>query len=502
MPKKEKKEKKNKTSIKNKNKNKNLLNVKININSNNKKKVLSKKGNEKPPPSTSGPIVISHAPQPYIQQPASNPHLLDGMTNNNYGIGINKRLDGLDGGLTRIYENMVGIKEEQRLQELAKQAFLNRFDELQAEMKQQAAAALPPKSAGYVPSSGSLLSSKTSVASLGASASVAPSLGASASVASSKSKSKSKTSTVANDFENVMASVIKSHRKAPETDAPEADETPIRLNYKVPLFVDEQSPEYIIDRHENNSPTYGDLYQSPSHNYFVNNPLNEVVNDAINEEVQQSAVEETPETPQKALLVRSTPLYGSSKNISNPDEGSSADETIEGKEVNVRSLIKRYEKTDDDFNTFEKPYDPRRSTRNGPADMSKTPKLKHQEAIKRLNLAFNYYKKDLQAEGFKKFADKLINNNDIEVNAYYEWQMKKDPDWGEFNEDTDFVEAKWLTKKGKEEKGKEEEPEGKGPPPEQEKEKKKKKRNKTPKLPLVHAIIEKLKRDELNQVTA
>ena len=463
MPKKEKKEKKNKTSIKNKNKNKNLLNVKININSNNKKKVLSKKGNEKPPPSTSGPIVISHAPQPYIQQPASNPHLLDGMTNNNYGIGINKRLDGLDGGLTRIYENMVGIKEEQRLQELAKQAFLNRFDELQAEMKQQAAAALPPKSAGYVPSSGSLLSSKTSVASLGASASVAP----------SKSKT-SKTSTLVdpvsvgapltptNDFENVMASVIKSHRKAPETDAPEADETPIRLNYKVPLFVDEQSPEYIIDRHENNSPTYGDLYQSPSHNYFVNNPLNEVVNDAINEEVQQSAVEETPETPQKALLVRSTPLYGSSKNISNPDEGSSADETIEGKEVNVRSLIKRYEKTDDDFNTFEKPYDPRRSTRNGPADMSKTPKLKHQEAIKRLNLAFNYYKKDLQAEGFKKFADKLINNNDIEVNAYYEWEQKKDPDWEKQNEDTDFVEAKWLTKKGKEEKGKEEE-EGKGP---------------------------------------
>ena len=112
--------------------------------------------------------------------------------------------------------------------------------------------------------------------------------------------------------------------------------------------------------------------------------------------------------------------------------------------------------------------------------------MKHQEAIKRLNTAFAYYGKNLESYGFQKFANKLINNNDIRLHSYHEWEMKKGPEWAE-HEDTDFIV---------------EEPEGKGPPPEQEKEKKKKKRNKTPKLPLVHAIIERVKRDELNQVTA
>ena len=364
MPKKLKKEKKNKTS--NKNKNKNLLNVKININSNNKKKIV-KKGNEKAPPASSSPIVISHAPQPYLQQPAYNPHVLDNVVSNNYGVGINKRLDGLDGGLTRIYENMVGMKEEQRLNELSKENFLNKFEELQAEMKQQTAVQQTPTK----------------------------------------------------DFENVMANITTNHRKAPEANTP----------YQ--LFANEQTPQ-------NKSTNYGDLYESPN-NFFESNPLNEEINEeAPIEEVQQ-----------KALLVKSTPLYGSSKNISGE---SSADENLEN--VNVRSLIKRFDKSDD-VTAFEKPYDPRRGSRNRPVDKSKTPALSHQDAIRKLNDSYRYYKNDLTAEGFQKFAGKLINSNAIQLNDYYDWEMKKDPGWAEHTLDHHTAKAKPPKAKSKKGKRKE-----------------------------------------------
>ena len=129
MPKKNK----NKTT---KNKNKNLLNVKININSNNKKKSVVQQQNKKATQPSSSPIVISHAPQPYLQpQQQRQPN---NLSDNNYGIGVTNKLNALDGGLTRIYEENAAIRESQRLAELANRTFLSKFDELQAEMKAQA----------------------------------------------------------------------------------------------------------------------------------------------------------------------------------------------------------------------------------------------------------------------------------------------------------------------------------------------------------------------------
>ena len=106
MPTKRKSSKKN-TTNKNKNKNK----IIININSNNKKKVTqSQNRNNRAPIPTNQPILISNpAPHPMYQQPhqpqylqpQANPHV-NALTTNEYGIGVNKLLDAIEGGATRI----------------------------------------------------------------------------------------------------------------------------------------------------------------------------------------------------------------------------------------------------------------------------------------------------------------------------------------------------------------------------------------------------------------
>ena len=160
MPKKQKKSKETKT------KNKNAINVKININSNNKKKSLVQQ-NKKAIQPTSSPIVISHAPQqPYLQpQRIPNNNLSDNLSENNYGIGITNKLNALDGGLTRIYEENVAIREGQRLAELAYRTHLSKFDELQAEIKARAEEQLrsgaPEPENVNVPSSASIKSQKS-----------------------------------------------------------------------------------------------------------------------------------------------------------------------------------------------------------------------------------------------------------------------------------------------------------------------------------------------------
>ena len=167
-----------------------------------------------------------------------------------------------------------------------------------------------------------------------------------------------------------------------------------------------------------------DLYKTPRQKYYyVSNPFNEI--------------NEDEGTQQKALLVKSNPLYGSSNSISNPDApkadalkvdavNSSADETVD-KNVKVKSLIKRFE-----------PEDKRRSTRNKKeADQSDTPKLKHQRAIYKLNAAYRKYDKNLNDPEFKKYVNKLVDKGDIELNEYYDWSMEKD-EWADFNKGTEF----------------------------------------------------------------
>ena len=96
------KRKNNKKSVSNKNKNKNK--IIININSNNKKKVINSKKNNAPIP-TNQPILISNpAPQPQYLQPQANPYA-NALSSNEFGIGVNKLLDALKGGTTRITEN-------------------------------------------------------------------------------------------------------------------------------------------------------------------------------------------------------------------------------------------------------------------------------------------------------------------------------------------------------------------------------------------------------------
>ena len=131
--------------------------MKININSNNKKKSVVQQQNKKAIQPSSSQIVISHAPQPYLQP---QQHIPNNLTDNNYGIGITNKLNALDGGLTRIYEENAGIRESQRLAELANRTFLSKFDELQAEIK--ARAEEPPRSVASVPE-GAQLRSVTSV---------------------------------------------------------------------------------------------------------------------------------------------------------------------------------------------------------------------------------------------------------------------------------------------------------------------------------------------------
>ena len=323
MPKKQKKSKETKT------KNKNAINVKININSNNKKKSLVQQ-NKKAIQPTSSPIVISHAPQQPYLQPQRIPN--NNLSENNYGIGITNKLNALDGGLTRIYEENAGIRESQRLAELANRTFLSKFDELQAEIK--ARAEEPPRS----------------VASVSEGAPVP---------------------------ENVpsSASSIKSAQN--------------------PLF-DEKS----------------------------DNSLMRIIN------ASQKKFKENDDPEKESSLLLSTNLFGNS------------DKTIIDEEnKSVKSLIKHFEKEEENPREVEiegkGPYNPRRSTRRGEPDMSDTPKLKHQRAIYKLNAALKRHNNDLDDPVFKKYVNKLVDKGDIELNEYYDWSMEKD-DWADFNKGTEF----------------------------------------------------------------
>ena len=340
MPKKNKT--KNKTT---KNKNKNLLNVKININSNNKKKAVVQQQNKKAIQPSSSPIVISHAPQPYLQP---QQHIPNNLTDNNYGIGITNKLNALDGGLTRIYEENAGIRESQRLAELANRTFLSKFDELQAEIK--ARAEEPPRSVTSV-SEGEQLRSVTSVP------------------------------------EGAQLRSV--------TSVPEGAPVPENVPSSASSIKSAQNP--LFDEKSDNS-------------------LMRIIN------ASQKKFKENDDPEKESSLLLSTNLFGNSdKNI------------IDEENKSVKSLINYFEKEENEKE------DKRRSTRNRKeADQSDTPELRHQKPLNKLSAAYRRYNKNLNDPRFQKIVNKLLADNKLNEMEYYDWTMKKDPEWVDFLKGTEF----------------------------------------------------------------
>ena len=103
------KRKNNKKVISNKNKNKNK--IIININSNNKKKVINSKKNNSSIP-TNQPILISNpGPQPmmypqFLPQQQQPNQYMNTLSKNEFGLGVSKLLDAIEGGASRISQTL------------------------------------------------------------------------------------------------------------------------------------------------------------------------------------------------------------------------------------------------------------------------------------------------------------------------------------------------------------------------------------------------------------